>query len=632
MKHSFVVAGLTLLLAACAAGSDGSASDSSGGNALATVADAPQPRAAAAVVIWRDAVDTLAVRLDTLDAAARRINGSGADVQIAETRQAFMAAREAFKHAEVALEYYAPSTARSMNGPALPEVEENEGPEAVFPPTGFQVVEEILYSEDPTAERETLVQETRVLTQLATRAQVMLAPQYTTDDRVWDAVKLELARIVSLGLTGFDSPVAGHGLIEARSALVGMTRTLAPYRDNASISWARVDSLLAIAYTLLGSGESRDAFDHFAFLADVAHPLARELQRVRNALTIGVPTERRAFRVEAASLFDSTAFDAMAFAPVGAREATAPQVALGRQLFRDTRLSGDGTRACSSCHVPERAFTDGRVTNTARGGSPLARNTPTVINSGLQWGSFADLRTTYLEDQVTDVVENVDEMHGSLAQVATVLARDSVLTSQFRAAFSASDTSSASAVTVPRIKQSLAAYQRSLSRLNAPIDRALRGDVSVLSADARAGFNVFVGKAKCATCHFLPLTNGTVPPMYQKTEVEVLGVPKKVATTHATLDPDEGRYRLTRAEPHRYAFRTPGLRNIALTAPYMHNGAYPTLESVIDFYDRGGGAGIGITLDHQTLPPDKLNLTPREKLVLRRFLESLTDTTGTLAR
>jgi cytochrome c peroxidase len=85
---------------------------------------------------------------------------------------------------------------------------------------------------------------------------------------------------------------------------------------------------------------------------------------------------------------------------------------------------------------------------------------------------------------------------------------------------------------------------------------------------------------------------------------------------------------LSRAEPHRYAFRTPSLRNVALTAPYMHNGAYPTLESVVDFYNRGGGAGIGIQLDNQTLPPDRLNLTAGEQRQLVAFMRALTDTTG----
>jgi len=114
--------------------------------------------------------------------------------------------------------------------------------------------------------------------------------------------------------------------------------------------------------------------------------------------------------------------------------------------------------------------------------------------------------------------------------------------------------------------------------------------------------------------------------------VEVLGVPSRAVTANAKVDADIGRYRLTRAEPHRYAFRTPSIRNVALTAPYMHNGVYRKLEEVVEFYDRGGGAGIGIALDNQTLPPDKLGLTPQEKRALVAFMRALTDTVGTTGR
>jgi cytochrome c peroxidase len=583
------------------------------------------PRAMQVISIWRAHLDTLALSVARLDTAALALH-MPADVP--QVQAAFVEARRAFKLAEVGLEYYMPSTAKEMNGPALPEVEDEEGPEAVFPPKGFQVIEEVLYGEDPIAEREALTTETATLRSLVTRAQTMMGAQQASDAHVWDAVKLELARIATLGMAGFDSPVAGHGLVEADAALEGVVRTLAPYRSD-DRTWSAMDSLLADTRRMLVASSDRDAFDHFAFLAQRFVPLGHAVQHARMALAIDVPAERRAFRMDAATVFDSAAFDVLGFAPLDASTPTPAQVALGAQLFRDTRLSGDGTRACSSCHLPGKAFTDGLITNQARGGAPLARNTPTVINSGLQLGSFTDLRTTFLEDQVTDVIENVDELHGNLATIAVRLSADSLLAQQFRAAFAGEPARSDSLVTAAHIRSALAAYQRSLSRLNSPVDRALRGEVGVLSEEERLGFNVFVGKGKCATCHFLPLTNGTVPPMYQKSEVEVLGVPSRAVTANANVDPDIGRYRLTRAEPHRYAFRTPSIRNVALTAPYMHNGVYRTLEEVVEFYDRGGGAGIGIALDNQTLPADALKLTPPEKRALVAFMRALTDTTGT---
>lgn len=616
--HCSLILLLALSLSACSGKAVPAAHDSVTAAASTSGSD---PRAAQTIRIWQALVDTLDLRVAALDSLVRALD---TQAEVPAARTAFADARTTFKQVEIGLEYYFPSTTRGMNGPALPEVEETEGPEVVMPPTGFQVIEEALFGDDPVAEREALVSETGTLRELVTRAKTMIAPQQATDGHVWDAAKLEVARIVTLGITGFDSPVADHSLVEADAALEGIARSLAPYADS-STAWARYDSTMRATRRALQEGGSRTAFDHLGFISRYAQPLAHALRDARVSLRIGTPRERRGFRMEAASLFDSAAIDVMGFAPLDADTLSARAVELGRQLFGDVRLSGDGQRACVSCHQPERAFTDGLRVNRARSGTPLARNTPTVINSGVQVGVFSDLRTTYLEDQVTDVVENVDEMHGSLTAIASTLDADSTLAVQFRAAFgSRGDT----VVTPARIRYALAAYQRSLTRLDSRVDRAIRGDSMALSADERAGFNVFVGKGKCATCHFLPLTNGTVPPMYQKSEVEVLGTPRTARTSGATVDPDLGRFRLSRAEPHRHAFRTPSLRNVALTAPYMHNGAYPTLESVIDFYNRGGGAGIGVRLENQTLPADRLDLTSAEQRRLVLFLRALTDTSG----
>ena len=136
-----------------------------------------------------------------------------------------------------------------------------------------------------------------------------------------------------------------------------------------------------------------------------------------------------------------------------------------------------------------------------------------------------------------------------------------------------------------------------------------------------------MGKAKCATCHFAPVFNGTVPTLYKDTEIELLGVPTKNDTINAIVDADLGRYNVFKTEERKHFFKTPTIRNIELTAPYMHNGVYTTLEDVVDFYNRGGGAGIGIDLELQTLPPTPLNLSETEKEDLILFMKSLTDIT-----
>jgi cytochrome c peroxidase len=140
------------------------------------------------------------------------------------------------------------------------------------------------------------------------------------------------------------------------------------------------------------------------------------------------------------------------------------------------------------------------------------------------------------------------------------------------------------------------------------------------------GFNLFMGKAKCGTCHFMPLFSGTKPPRYYYTETEVIGVPDKNNSTKNKLDEDEGRFAVTGLPVHKFAFKTSSLRNIALTAPYMHNGVFKTLEEVISFYNNGGGKGLKIAPKNQTLPFEKLSLTAIEKKNIISFLKTLTDT------
>jgi cytochrome c peroxidase len=130
-----------------------------------------------------------------------------------------------------------------------------------------------------------------------------------------------------------------------------------------------------------------------------------------------------------------------------------------------------------------------------------------------------------------------------------------------------------------------------------------------------------MGKAKCATCHFIPLFNGITPPKYVASETEVLGVPLSLADS--TLDPDTGYYGVIGVDSYKYAFKIPTVRNSEKTAPYMHNGVYRTLDQVMEFYNNGGAAGLGIDLANQTLPREALNLTENEKEDIIAFIKSL---------
>ncbi len=335
-------------------------------------------------------------------------------------------------------------------------------------------------------------------------------------------------------------------------------------------------------------------------------------------------------------MYDSGAFDATAYAgPYRLRpEVRGPIIALGARLFADPRLSGPRTRACTTCHVPTRAFTDGLAKRvslvpdaTPVAGAPPARHTPTLVNAALQPAQFDDERARTLEQQVAVVLANPDEMGSSTDTAVRRVRADSSYRAAFAAAFGAPPDRAVTSVT---LRVAIASYVRSLVALNSPFDRAVRGDSAAMSPKARRGFTVFMGKGRCGTCHFAPLFNGTQPPTYESSDPEIIGVPEQPALQHARLDPDSGRSLIDRVPSHAFGFKVPTVRNAALTAPYMHNGAFHTLEDVMAFYNAGGATGIGIDLPYQTLFDQPLQLSQTEQSELIAFLRSLTDTAGTL--
>jgi cytochrome c peroxidase len=169
----------------------------------------------------------------------------------------------------------------------------------------------------------------------------------------------------------------------------------------------------------------------------------------------------------------------------------------------------------------------------------------------------------------------------------------------------------------------LATYIRSLNPFTSRFDLYMRGNKDKMNAEEINGFNLFMGKAKCGTCHFMPLFNGTAPPFFNTTESEVLGVPSSPSSN--IIDPDPGRYTHNKIDELKFSFKTPTLRNIAVTAPYMHNGAFKNLEEVMVFYNKGGGAGVSIQLENQTLSEEPLNLSKSEQKAIISFLNTLSD-------
>jgi cytochrome c peroxidase len=278
----------------------------------------------------------------------------------------------------------------------------------------------------------------------------------------------------------------------------------------------------------------------------------------------------------------------------------ADKIALGKLLYFDTRLSKDGTIACASCHNPYHGFTDPARTSAGVGHQLGGRNSPTVVNRLFSAEQFWDGRAKDLEEQahgpLTNPVEMAMPSHDDVVSNVKAVKGYAPL---FAKAFGSEG------IDMPRIAKAIAAYERTVVSGNSPYDRYQAGDKDALSASAVRGMALFNGKANCVRCHAgFNFTDET----YQNLGVG-MDKPK----------PDLGRYEITKNEVDKGAFKTPTLRDVILTAPYMHDGSEQTLLEVVEFYDRGGIKNPNLSKEIKPL-----GLSQQEKLDLVAFLESLT--------
>lgn len=527
----------------------------------------------------------------------------------------FRKSRLQYKRIEWAIEYFVPETARFMNGPALDEMELEEN--KFFVPNGFQVIEELIYPEYNLENKKEIIRELDILLSNTKQVEATFEVITISDDYVIDAVQQNMFRILTLGITGFDSPILNSSIPEAKQSLT-MIPELLSIINQKSKTLTEINEIITKAKTYCDSNPDFDTFNRAEFITEYLNPISQKLSLFQKEEKIKTVERNRPLKATAATLFDKNAFDVNGFIASNEYKYSKEKVALGEKLFYDKSLSKNNDRSCASCHNPEKAFTDGLKTNISLKGKNLNRNTPTLTYASLQNAQFWDMRQLDLEKQSVDVIENKDEMHGSLATIHSKVSADTEYIQLFKKAYPKSEKSEAW-----QIQNAIASYVRSLNSFDSRFDSYMRGDKNSMNPEEIQGMNIFMGKAKCATCHFTPLFNGTVPPNYAKTEHEVIGTPEDASGKR--LSNDTGRYIFNQLSQLKGAFKTPTLRNVAITAPYMHNGAYKTLEEIVEFYDLGGGTGLGLSVENQTLPTDKLNLTAEEKKALVAFMKTLTD-------
>lgn len=521
--------------------------------------------------------------------------------------------RNSYKTIESFVSYYYPYIQRVLNAPAIDEYEIID--RKVTRASGLQLLEEII-CEDSLDYKKLLAAHDRSISAVKHISYSVKNGLYLNPETIFLTQKLALLRLVSLGITGYDSPAALNSIEEAKATLNSLRNIISHYPHSELFEEKIVE---AIGYIL--KNDDFDSFDRYQFITKYIEAINGELLLIEKKLNI-VPKKNGMLAWDKnISFSDKLLFNTYFSLNISSEFDNYNNLnELGKQLFHDPNLSNTGIVSCATCHNEKLAYSDGRKTATGHGGKKMNRNTPTLLYSGFQTNFFLDGRAFSLTKQIFDVLSDSDEMFGDFSSLVRQLNQKPEYKKLFKKYFPKEDS-----ITHKQILFSIGAFVDGLSPFNSKFDKAFFEKEGALKGDELEGFNLFMGKAKCATCHFFPLFNGLLPPFYKSNDLEIIGTPSSVKWESASISKDVGAYNTFKNELHRNAFKTPTIRNVEKTAPYMHNGVYGSLEEVIRFYNMGGGHGIGIDLKNQTLPIDSLNLTEKEQRALISFLKALSD-------
>jgi cytochrome c peroxidase len=539
---------------------------------------------------------------------------------VINARKALVQCRVHYKQIEFFLEYFFKSSAIIYN--RAPKYEIEEPYMEYLEPIGLQVIEGLLFEKHPEEKKAEMLQQAEVVSSSANDLSALVYGFQADDKQLLESVRLELIRVITLDIAGYDAPLLKSGIAEATASLEAMQQILNPYITGSGQADS-VAQYLGGSLHFLQQQPDFDRFDRLAFLTQYALPLQRHLGLLIQALKLELNTTGGVLNYQAADIFSKDALNIRSFPGADNYPDTAI-IQLGRQLFFEPGLSGNNRISCATCHNPAKHFTDALPQSLAFDGhSTVQRNAATLLYAGYQYGQFWDARAKSLEEQVKIVVSNSQEMNGGEAAIAAMLKRRPDYATFFK---QCCPLHMDSVTLLDKAAYAIAAFVRSLNPRNARFDQYLQGATAALNAREINGFNLFMGKAQCGTCHFAPLFNGLTPPLYNLSELEVLGTTQTDDLEKPIIDTDQGRFKIFPINYYDKAFKTPTVRNVSATSPYMHNGAFKTLEAVIEFYNKGGAVGLGLSLPNQTLSAQPLNLSKEEISDIVRFLHALEDT------
>ncbi|WP_066440621.1 cytochrome-c peroxidase [Chryseobacterium sp. CCH4-E10] len=552
-------------------------------------------------------------------------------ITLEDLRKTLRETRNSFKEIEFYVAYHYPEfTKTHLNAAPLFHIEAAGTTSYTLPPEGLQVLDEMVFSDEANEKKDEIKAITDFLfNSYASFYLSSMKNGISKGNNKTLPLRIELIRIYSLGVTGFDTPGSLNISEEAEHAFTGMKKYIQDDSYFKNYNTEKANLLFTAGIRYLSGNKDFETFDRIEFYKKFIQPLYQEL-----GSWDGRADDLKEFsgwNPASTNFFSSDFLDPYFYTLLKNDEDNEALRKLGKQIFYDQNVSDNGKMSCATCHLPENAFTDLKVKSQSNvDGKTVLRNSPTLYNAVFAKRFFYDLRAFYLEQQAEHVIYNKDEFNTSYDNIIKKLNANPEYKKAFKIAFKKGN------INRENFSKALSSYVASLYSYESDFDQFMRNEKEI-SSDVKKGFNLFMGKANCATCHFAPTFSGLVPPFFNENESEVLGITAKpLSDKPLEVDADKGRINSPVKKENSWiyenSFKTVTVRNIALTKPYFHNGAFGTLEEVLEFYNEGGGEGLGLKINNQTLAADKLNLTPKEIKQIIAFLNSLTDISKVKAR
>ena len=540
--------------------------------------------------------------------------------------------RTSLKSMDFWLRYLEPVMYKKINGP-LPvewETEVFEKFEKPYKREGAGLTLAELYLEEQEVKKDSLLQLISAsINASATYSADSITKNLKTFSTFFLCNRLYLLNLAAIYTTGFECPDTTAVIPELSSMMMSVENIYSTYNQSFATT-TLTDNYLALYKQAIDfvneQPQQYSNFDHFTFISNYVNPLfSINQQLIRQYKVASSSSIDYSLNKSATSIFSKQLYNGQngkgIFLRVKDEAALAALNETGKLLFYDPLLSGNNQRSCVSCHHSTEYFTDTSTATSMKYNRVefLPRNTPSLINANYNHLLMLDGKHITLQNQLKDVITSHDELNCNQEQLLQKILSCPDYKKRFK--FLLQYTPQETEISFDHVLSALTFYYTKFSSYTAPFDDAVNKQAQV-NKGVKNGFNLFMSKAQCATCHFVPQFNGVKPP-YVSSEFEVLGVPKD--TGYTGLSKDMGRYLVNPATETSNAFRTGSIRNADHTKPYMHNGIFNSLQQVIDFYDAGGGTGKGLTVPNQTLSSDSLHLSPLEKKDLLLFISSLNE-------